>query len=220
MRLRLAAIARSPLRLAALLAALAAWPAAAHNGVVHDTAATEAGSVVEMTGRVDAVTVRHGATGTTQRFAVLALPDGRRLRLDNAAKAAAGTQLTVSGQGLAPMPVGSLTDDPQLLLPKITLVHEQHLDGETAEPTEMIVPDDVAVDGSARVQWISSEQMTFEIFPELDLEPGVWGLRIDNPNDKQTYLDAALVAVPAPTVTAVEPQLKLCSSMAPWCRSS
>ncbi len=93
----LPAFAVRVLRALAWLAALAAWPALAHQGVTHATAAVEALASVEMTGRVDAIAVRDRATGATQRFPVLALPDGRRVRLDNAGTVAPGTLLTVTG---------------------------------------------------------------------------------------------------------------------------
>jgi len=83
--------------LVAGLAALVALPALAHQGVTHEPGAADAAVKVEMTGRVDVITVRDKATGAAQRFPVLALPDGRRVRLENAAAAAPGTLLTVSG---------------------------------------------------------------------------------------------------------------------------
>ncbi|MFO1413954.1 MAG: hypothetical protein U1F10_08630 [Burkholderiales bacterium] len=75
MRLRLAAIARSPLRLAALLAALATWLAAGHNGAppqpLLDRDRGERGrAVLDVPreygdgGPVDAVTRSMGARGS------------------------------------------------------------------------------------------------------------------------------------------------------------
>ena len=84
------------LRLLAAVFALAALPAPAHQGTSHGGAADVA-SPVEMTGRVDVITVRDRATGSDLRFPVLALPDGHRVRLDNAGTAAVGTLLTVTG---------------------------------------------------------------------------------------------------------------------------
>lgn len=97
MPLRLSRPAARALRLLAAVAALTAAPAFAHQGVAHGTPTAEAATQVEMTGRTDVITVRDRATGNTQRFPVLALPDGRRVRLENAGAAAAGTPLTVTG---------------------------------------------------------------------------------------------------------------------------
>lgn len=91
----LATVQRTLCRLAGI-ATLAALPAFAHEGAAHDTAAA-ASTPVEMTGRVDVITVRDRATGATRHFPVLALPDGRHVRLENAATAAAGSLLTVTG---------------------------------------------------------------------------------------------------------------------------
>jgi hypothetical protein len=90
-------LARASLAAALLLGSVAPLPALAHGGSAHDESATAA-SMSTMTGRVDAITVTVRATGTAQRFPILALADGRRVRLENATAAAAGTELTVTGR--------------------------------------------------------------------------------------------------------------------------
>lgn len=117
------------------------------------------------------------------------------------------TNLTLSGEGLSPLTTGTLKDNPKLHLPEIALVAELNLDGSTAAEAEIVIPDDPENPDQSRVEWLSQTEMQFDIYPELSLTPGVWGVKVTNENGKSGVFSSLLLAVAPPTVDSVEPDL-------------
>ena len=81
------------------VAALAAAPLAAraHSDTPHAPIAASA-DAVEMTGRLETITVIDRLNATSNRYSMLVMPDAPRYRLDNASTAATGVTVTVRGR--------------------------------------------------------------------------------------------------------------------------
>lgn len=122
------------------------------------------------------------------------------------------TEVILSGEALSPVSMSSLADE-RLELPKISLVPVGAVAGHALPTAEVSIPDDPKAPEGSRVRWESQKQLAFEVFPELELAPGLYDIRLSNPNGAQTTLAGSLVALAPPAVTAVVPEL-LCSSKA------
>lgn len=121
------------------------------------------------------------------------------------------TNVVVQGSGFTPMPTKTLKGGPQLVLPKITLLQQQALDGSSAEGT-FVIPDQASDPKSSHVQWQSGKQLSFDVFPDLALKPGLYDLQVENPDHKaRATFPAAMAAVPRPTATGISPDI-LCDA--------
>jgi hypothetical protein len=72
---------------------------------------------------------------------------------------------------------------------------------------ELVLPNDPASPETARVVWTSATSMSFTVYPELGLEPGLYEVTVTNRNGKTATLSAALASVPRPTLASAEPDL-------------
>jgi hypothetical protein len=117
------------------------------------------------------------------------------------------TKVTLKGDGFVPMPTNTLADNVQLVMPKIVLAQTQGIDG-TPASASFTIPDDAANPMASRLHWISPQQMTFDVFPELMLVPGLYDINVTNPDgSKSTSFPGGLAAVPRPGAMKVTPDL-------------
>lgn len=119
------------------------------------------------------------------------------------------TEVVLSGDALSPVEVDSLTGDPSLALPALTLLPALDLAGEPAAADAAAV----AVEPQ-RLGWTDQQTMSLRIDPELALQPGVYDLRVENRNGRSSVLEQGLVAVPPPELHAVAPDL-ICTAQGP-----
>lgn len=117
------------------------------------------------------------------------------------------TVVTLRGEGLSPLPVDTLTGMPLLELPDVHLLRRLDVAGAPAAGPDVQVPDEPTDPGSSRVTWTSQQELSFEVFPELSLEPGLYDVLIRNRNDNEGTLAAGLLGVPRPELTRIEPDL-------------
>lgn len=117
------------------------------------------------------------------------------------------TEVVVHGSGLSPTVFDTLADKPTVQLPKITLTHLLELSGTSGTGQSIIVPDDPKDPEASRVQWIDKSTMAFDVYPELELASGVWGITIENPNKESVTFENALLAVDPPILDAVVPDI-------------
>lgn len=115
------------------------------------------------------------------------------------------TSVTVAGSGLSPLLEGHLKEA-QLELPRVSLSRVQDVAGGRASGTREI-PDDSGSPDASRIRWTNQQTLSFDVFPELDLEPGLYDVTVANANGKTATLPGSLLAVPPPTLTTVEPDL-------------
>ena len=117
------------------------------------------------------------------------------------------TSVALQGSGFTPMPSKTLAGGSQLILPSIVMSLKSNLDGSPADGT-FAIPDSAADPSNSRVRWLSSEKMSYDVFPDLSLTPGLYDITVTNPDhQKNTTFAAALAAVPRPTVTTVAPDI-------------
>lgn len=114
------------------------------------------------------------------------------------------TEVVVTGSGLSPLLVGHLKGQ-RLELPVVALWRTQDVEGAAASG-EVIVPDDSG-EGQGDVRWESQARLEFDVRPELKLAPGLYDVVLTNANGKSSRLEKALLAVPPPTVTKIEPDV-------------
>ncbi len=115
------------------------------------------------------------------------------------------TTVELSGEGLSPLLTGALAGS-QLELPRITLSRVKDLTGAPASGS-VEIPDDPKDPSSSRVRWKSQQSMSFQVYPELRLEGGLYDIGVANANGQSTTYSGGLLAVPPPTLTSVSPDL-------------
>lgn len=114
------------------------------------------------------------------------------------------TAVTVHGSGMSPMPVQVL-GAPGVDIPTVELGQVSDLRGAPVSgTTPVLVPDDT---DPPHVRWTSQDLMSFDVYEELVLAPGVYALTLTNRNGHSFRLDPAMTAVPPPTLAAVDPDL-------------
>ncbi|MCK5688582.1 hypothetical protein KAI87_04885 [Myxococcota bacterium] len=108
----------------------------------------------------------------------------------------AGT-LHITGEGLEPMPIDTLTDNPSLKMPQVALV--------AADGTEVVLPD-VVWDPTAK-------DLTIAV--PTGIAPGSYILRVTHPNGNVGELADGVVIAPVPTITGIDPVTGLTNEITP-----
>ncbi len=117
------------------------------------------------------------------------------------------TPVTIRGDGFVPMPVDTLADGVRIVMPKVVFAQQQSLDGAPANAS-FTIADDAANPAANHVHWLSPQQITVDVSPELALSPGLYDIQVTNPDGtKSTSLPGALAAVPRPVATKITPDL-------------
>lgn len=117
------------------------------------------------------------------------------------------TEVRISGSNLSPLAIDAATGDPRLAIPDVTLRRIEDLAGNAVTGESVTLPNDPDNPDAARVAWISNTEMTFEVYPELGLEPGLYEIQVTNRNGNQAVVNQAITAVPRPSLESVEPDL-------------
>lgn len=121
------------------------------------------------------------------------------------------TNVSLKGKGFTPMPSKTLEGGPELLLPKIELTRTLAINGSPAAGS-IVIPDSAGDPTNSLVQWQSEQQMSFDVTPELTLEPGLYDVTITNPDGKgKAQFPGSLVGVPRPTASGIAPDI-LCNA--------
>jgi hypothetical protein len=132
------------------------------------------------------------------------MPDG--LEPDLVCQDQLETWLTMTGDGFSPAPVGSLTGDPRLSLPGITLRRTADIDGSalSGQP-DIPLNEDPTDPAQTRVRWTSQREVSFLIDPSLGLERGLYDVEVVNPTAGRNTLTRALAAVPPLVLESARP---------------
>lgn len=130
-----------------------------------------------------------------------------------APKAACAAQKTsaikLTGTGFSPLPTKTLNDQPALALPQISLNLSKDVSGAPASGSHAL-PDDAA---SGHVRWASQQEMSFDVYPGLNLGTGLYDVQVTNADGETGTLGGGLLLVPPPTASKVAPDV-LCSDQA------
>lgn len=117
------------------------------------------------------------------------------------------TAVILSGQGLSPLYTHALTTG-KLELPAVTITQAEDLTGAAVSSSAPVgIPDDPAMPSGSHVRWISQAQMSFDVFPSLDLSPGLYDITVKDADGRAGSFPASLLAVPPPTLTKIEADL-------------
>lgn len=120
------------------------------------------------------------------------------------------TSVTLHGDGFTPMPSKTLEKPVELLLPKIDLLADQTLTGGAAPKHDYAIPDDPTKPAASVVHWSSPQQMEFKVSPALSLSPGLYDIKVTNPDGSHAAtFSKALAGVPAPSVTKLN-EMAIC----------
>ncbi len=111
------------------------------------------------------------------------------------------TTVTVSGERFTPLPTETLTEDPRLEIPAITLELVSALDGSPFD--SLPEPVDLAAD----TRWVDRATMEFDVHPELALDAGVFDLVVTNLDGRADRAEAAFAAAPPPVLESFVPDL-------------
>ena len=122
--------------------------------------------------------------------------------------------VAVTGDGFAPLPISSLTDQTALELPKIFLSQRMLASGSAGSAPELQVYDGA---DQSHVRWQSAAQMSFDVYPGMrvsdattgaagtDLEFGLYDVSVQNPDGRRATLESALAVVPPPKLDGAVP---------------
>lgn len=128
------------------------------------------------------------------------------------------TQVVVGGSGFSPVMARALTLEPQAQMPVIRLERLQDLDGLAASGS-VDVPDDPTRIEASDVQWRDAEHMSFWVCPagtcsaatppriDYNVDPGIYGVKVSNPDGRSAAIANALTVVPPPDVHTVVPEV-------------
>ena len=116
------------------------------------------------------------------------------------------TPVALTGSGLSPVLVDSLTKAPKLVLPSLALEQESDLEGTAASASTAFSGEPDGTNANA-VTWTSSETMSFAVSPDLAVVPGLYGITVTTAGGKSARTSAALLAVPPPRLTALSQDL-------------
>ncbi len=117
------------------------------------------------------------------------------------------TTVVLTGDGFTPAPQQTLTDKTILVQPAIKLDRTVDLAG-AAQSGSFTIPDDPTKPNESRVTWQSKQQMSFQVFPELALQPGLYDITVTNPDGEQSAkFPGGLAAVPRPTIATIVPDI-------------
>ncbi len=105
--------------------------------------------------------------------------------------------ISITGKGFAPLPTKTLEGKTQLVLPKVELLAAASFEGGEPATTSFLVPDDPAIPGSAALSFVSESELTVKL-TKGNLTPGVYDVRVTNPNGTATATWPAAVAVVPP----------------------
>lgn len=131
------------------------------------------------------------------------------------------TGILISGEGLAPIPVG-LPKDPHAKLPDLELVRSADVDGTPSDGSVLLwsgLPDGA---NAEKLAWLSQRQMRFTLDQDLTLPDGSRGLaprglydvRVTNASGRSTTSSASIALIDKPTLAAPTPGL-VCLAQGP-----
>jgi hypothetical protein len=121
------------------------------------------------------------------------------------------TDVTLKGDGFTPMPSKTLEGPTALILPAITLTRTVDVAGNPASG-DKVVPDDAASPGDSKVRWQSEQEMHFQVYPGLALDPGLYDIEVRSPDGQNgSAFAGALLAVPRPKLSAISPDVLCCA---------
>ena len=114
------------------------------------------------------------------------------------------TWVTLSGEDFSPLVIDSINKDAvtsaelqTITLDLVALVEG----GETSETMSTTIENDVM----NNVKWISSQELRFRIWPELELMAGVYNVTVKNANGSEVTEEAGLGVLPRPVISALVP---------------
>jgi len=110
-------------------------------------------------------------------------------------------ELTLTGDGLAPLVVDAASGNTRVLLPQLFLLRAIDLAGQAVGGAEEIVVSE------KDITWKSNREIIATIKSELALESGIYQVRVKNGSGQETSMERALVFVSPPKVTTIEPVL-------------
>ncbi len=117
------------------------------------------------------------------------------------------TEVKLTGDRFSPLPIETLKDRTLLELPDIELERTVDIGREPVSGPTYLIPDDPTDPDASHVTWTSDKEMSFEVYPELDVEPGLYAINVTNRNGRAGRFPEALLAVPRPMLTRIEPDL-------------
>ena len=113
--------------------------------------------------------------------------------------------ITVTGDRFTPLPASTLKDHVQLHLPQVSLTETEDLAGMSVSPMSIPIFDDPNAPATSHIRWESEQQLSFDVYPQLMLTPGVYDVTVKNPDGQSAVFADGLAVVPPPSVTAVVP---------------
>lgn len=118
------------------------------------------------------------------------------------------SDVVITGEGFRPAPTNTLAEPTRLVLPEVRLTHSAELNGDAVGSEPIVIsgrPDDTE-HFPGRNSWQSEHQMTVRIGEALALEPGLYDLRVQNPDGRHADSAAqALAVIPPPELSEVRP---------------
>jgi len=123
-----------------------------------------------------------------------------------------GLVVKIHGDGFTPMPVTVLEEPAALELPSVRFTRTTLLDGTSADGPKLDVSGKLKGANADHLGWTSKKLMTVRFDDALKPDPGLYSVKVTNPDEKHSAtLPVGLGVVPPPTITS--DKLALCNSL-------
>ena len=121
----------------------------------------------------------------------------------------AGTWVTLKGDAFSPLVVDAIASesDPDVELPVVRLTLRLDPTGEPVDGGETIELDSPLGTDDGDVRWLDDETLLFRVTDDLQLQPGVYDVEVENPNGQIAVEVEAFGVLPRPELTAAIPQM-------------
>ena len=111
-----------------------------------------------------------------------------------------GQWVTLRGEGFSPLLVGAAAGQPTTELPSVTVTRRTDPLGDPVDQVSRATLRSTPGEEGGALRWIDDQTLRFFISEELDLLPGVYDLRVENPGGESATAAAAFGILPRPTL--------------------
>ena len=120
-----------------------------------------------------------------------------------------GTWVTLYGEDFSPLVIDAIAkeSDHDVEIPTVMLTRRADPSGDEVDESSSVTLESPLGVAEGSVRWISDREMMFYVSDELELEPGVYDIEVENPNGGIVTEHEAVGVLPRPTLEAAIPEM-------------